>query len=109
VTRAVDARADDVALRVARPHEEAGGGVIDAAAALDRACGRRGIEDVAVDDLDVEARERRGIGGARIIARTRSPRATSSRQMLLPTWPLAPVTRVGFMIPPCSNGSDFVP
>ena len=38
-----------------------------------------------------------GAGSAvsRIIARTGSPRWTSRRQMLLPTWPLAPVTRVG--------------
>src|SRR5262249_15510406 len=34
---------------------------------------------------------------ARIMARTGSPRCTSRRQMLLPTWPLAPVTRVGRM------------
>src|SRR5262245_53818430 len=34
---------------------------------------------------------------ARIMARTGAPRCTSRRQMLLPTWPLAPVTRVGRM------------
>src|SRR5437879_12539926 len=34
---------------------------------------------------------------ARIMARTRSARATSCRQRLLPTCPLAPVTRDGFM------------
>src|SRR5438876_371535 len=37
---------------------------------------------------------------ARTIARTRSPRARSSRQRLLPTWQLAPVTSVGCMRPP---------
>src|SRR5579883_1353818 len=42
-----------------------------------------------------------GAGSAlgRIIARTRSPRARSWRQRLLPRCPLAPVTSVGFMAP----------
>src|SRR5262249_62267788 len=40
---------------------------------------------------------------ARIMARTGSPRCTSRRQLLWPTWPWAPVTRVGRMQPPPSR------
>src|SRR5439155_10846733 len=58
----LEAGRDDVALGVARPHEEARGGVVDAPAAGDGARRRLGVADVAVHDLDVEAGECRRVG-----------------------------------------------
>jgi hypothetical protein len=62
VPRPVDAGGDDLAFRVLRPHEEAGGRVVHAPAPGRRARHGVGVEDVAVHDLDVQAGERRGVG-----------------------------------------------
>src|SRR5262249_60885494 len=62
VAGAVHARPDDGTLGVLRPHEEAGGRVVHAPAALHRASDGIDVQDVAVHDLDVETLERRRIG-----------------------------------------------
>ena len=60
--RPLDARPDDVALGVPRPHEEAGRRVVDLAAAVDRRGDGGGVHDVAAYDLHLEPGERRRIG-----------------------------------------------
>ena len=49
-------------LGILRPHEEAGRGVVHAAAAVDGAGDVGRVEDVAVHDIHVESLERRRIG-----------------------------------------------